>query len=125
MLGATQRQGEDRIGRVRGARGREDAGAGAVEVRNLVGLAEAVDHRVRRARPDDSAAHQMDGRRRSTTLPYLLGVRRLGDLEALLKIGVPQRRVVVVIAVEDAAEPHAELVLFPRQLQAALNLASL
>src|SRR5712664_2315893 len=58
-------------------------------------------------------------------LPYLLGVGGLGDPEALLEIGVPQRRVVVVVAVDDAAERHVELVLFARQLQAVLDLGLL
>src|SRR5216683_1090235 len=67
----------------------------------------------------------MDGRWRRAALPYLLGVGGLGNLEALLEIGVPQRGIVVVIAVDDAAEWHVELVLFARQLQAVLDLGLL
>src|SRR5256885_8597999 len=42
LLGATQRQRQDRVGRVRGTCGRKDARPGDVEVGNLVGLAVAV-----------------------------------------------------------------------------------
>src|SRR5262249_30810555 len=122
MLRAAQRQSEDRIGWVRRAGGGEGDGACAVEVCDLVGLAEAVDHRVRRPGPHDGAANQVDRGLHGAALPYLLGVGRLGDLEALLEIGVPQRRVVVVVAVDDASERHAKLVLFARELEAVFGL---
>src|SRR5262245_43422875 len=78
LLGATQREGKDRVGGVRGAAGREDARPRHVEVRNLVGLAEAVDNRVGCARSHDGAAHQMDGRDIAAPGPHLLGTGRLG-----------------------------------------------
>ena len=46
LLGAAQREREDGVGRVEAPRGRKDAGPGDVEVRQLVGLAVAVGHRV-------------------------------------------------------------------------------
>src|SRR5262249_12943269 len=120
LLGAALRQREDGVGRVRRPGGREDAGPRHVEVRDLVGLAVAVDHRVRRAGPHDGAAHQMDRRHVAARRPYLLGAGRLGDLEALLEVRVPHRDRVIVVAVDDAADRHAELVLVARELDAVL-----
>ena len=48
VLRAAQRHGEDRVGRVRRALGREDAGPGHPQIGDLVGLAVAVGHGVRR-----------------------------------------------------------------------------
>src|SRR5437660_370157 len=42
LLSATLREREDGVGRIRGAGGRKDAGAGDVEVRQLMGLTKAV-----------------------------------------------------------------------------------
>src|SRR5438309_9638525 len=55
LVGAAQRKGEERVGRVRGAFGREDARPGNPQIGNLVGLAVAVDHRVRRTGAHDGA----------------------------------------------------------------------
>ena len=44
LFGTAQRESEDRIGRVRSAGSREDAGPSQVEVRDLVGLAVTIDH---------------------------------------------------------------------------------
>src|ERR1700716_3585869 len=54
--------------------------------------------------------------------PYLLGAGRLGDLESFLEVGVPQRDRVMVEAVHDLAERHAELVLVARELDAVLDV---
>ena len=50
---------------------------------------------------------------------------RLGDLQALLEIGVPQRHRVLVVAVDDLAERHAEFVLVAHKLDAVLDVRQL
>ena len=62
------------------------------------------------------AAHQVDGRDVSAPGPGFLGARGAGDLEAFLEVGVPHARDVLVVAVDDPAERHAELVLVGGQL---------
>ena len=56
LLSAAQRDRQDRVGRVRGAFGREDARTRDPQIGNLVGLAVAVDHRVRCASAHDGSA---------------------------------------------------------------------
>ena len=90
VLRSAQRQGKNRVGRIRSATGREDAGSGDVEVRHLVGPAKTVDHGVVRAGAHDGAAHQMDCRHRGAQLPSVLGAGRAGNLLIFLEIDVPE-----------------------------------
>src|SRR6266478_6808264 len=53
----------------------------------------------------------MDRRHVSTSRPCLLGVCRLGDLEALVEVSVPHRLRVLVVVMDDLGERHTELVL--------------
>src|SRR5262249_6868100 len=96
---------------VRGALGREQAPAGNVEIRDLVRLAVAVGDRVSGIGTHDRTAVHVDGRLIATTAPHLLGAGRLGDLHALLEVRVPQRYGILIVAVDDAPEWHAEFVL--------------
>src|SRR5215211_4907109 len=83
-LGAAQREGEDRVGRIRRASRGKDARPGDVEIGNLVALAVAVDDRVRRLRTHDGAAHQVDRRHVAPARPVFLRACGLGNLSALL-----------------------------------------
>ena len=54
--------------------------------------------------------------------PHLLGAGGLGGLLPLFEVGIPQRDRVLVEAVNEAAERHAELVLVARELDPVLNV---
>src|SRR5262249_47197729 len=111
VLGAAQRQSEDRVGRVGATAGWKDTGAGQIEIRNFMGLAIAVDNRVASICAHKSASHKMNGRHSGAHLPDFLGTRGMADFHALLEIGMPQRCFVLIIIVNNARERHAEFVL--------------
>ncbi len=90
-----------------------------------MGLTVAVDHRVLRARSHDGATHQVNGRDIAAARPHLLRARALGDGQPLREVRLPQLRHLVVVAVNDAAERHAELVLFARHLDTVLDVRHL
>src|ERR1700722_13716839 len=86
-------------------------------------LAIAVDDGIASAGPHDGAAHQMAGRDRSTPRrPGFLGSARLGNLQSLFEVGVPQRQRIRTVTVDQLAEWHTELVLATRQFDTIFPL---
>ena len=64
----------------------------------------------------------MNGRHRAATGPRFLRAGALRNLQSFLEIRVPHRRRILVVAVHDAAERQAELVLVGGELDAVVHV---
>ena len=85
-------------------------------------LPKTIDDPVVRSRSHVGAAHEVDGRNIAARGPHLLGTSGLGDGQAFNEVGFPKFWHVVVVAVDDPPERHAELVLVSHKLDAVFDI---